>query len=105
MATSNLTEQGRRTVATIRERLDAYSGGLPGLRRLTSEVEGLLGLLSGEADDEWIQELQSQWWNFEFVLSMAEGQSDLTVKQLEQVGDAVAQMKLMLAEYEDPKPD
>ncbi|MGH9209955.1 MAG: hypothetical protein ACRD2C_04665 [Acidimicrobiales bacterium] len=92
-------------MATIRERLDAYSGGLPGLRRLTSEVEGLLGLLSGEADDEWIQELQSQWWNFEFVLSMAEGQSDLTVKQLEQVGDAVAQMKLMLAEYEDPKPD
>lgn len=98
-----ITEQGRRVAVSMRERLEAFSGGISELRRLTAELEGLLGLLSDEADAEWVEELRSQWWHLEYVLSIVVTQSrkDLTVDEIDEVKDAVAQLQQMLTEYVD----
>lgn len=97
MTTSQRIE---RLVALLRQSLAAYVEGAVGLPQLVSDVESLIDGLSEVADDDWVEELRSNWWHLEFAYAMsADEQRPLSDEERAAVDEAVAALEAMLVAY------
>ncbi len=95
-----MSELGERHVARMQERLDEFERGRLTLRQLIADLEALLGLLLGEADPNWIGELETECNRLEFVhVASLNDQRNLTKEENAEVCDTVQQLQLMLTRY------
>jgi hypothetical protein len=85
----------------MREAADDYEAGRLPLDRLVWELKSRISALHGIADQEWVEELRSSWWDLEYVNAfwIESGRSDLTDEERRQVSEALDELRPMLVEY------
>jgi hypothetical protein len=68
---------------------------------LVSRLSGLIDALVGEAQQDWIEELQSAWWPLEYVNAAAldAGRRELSEREIRAISEARDEFLLVLAEY------
>lgn len=98
---SGSLDQVQDLVDGMRAAADRYEeGGLP-LERLVWELKSRIAALEGVADREWVEELRSAWWQLEYVNAfwIESGRPDLTDGERQEVSEAIAELRPMLAAY------
>lgn len=95
------TEQLRALLGGMREAADAYEAGHLSLDRLVWELKSRISALQGVADQEWVEELRSKWWQLEYVnpFWIESGRAELTEDERRQVSEALDELRPMLIEY------
>lgn len=94
------SELGERHIERIKEQLDLFEQGEVSLGQLIAQLESLLGLLLDEADPEWVGDLEAECNRLEFANAAAiNDQRALSDEEVEDVSDAIRQMRLMLTRY------
>jgi hypothetical protein len=95
-----ISELGQRHVERMREGLEEYDRGAITLHQLIALLEALLGLLLEEADPMWVGEMEAECNRLEFAYAAAiDGERCLSRAELDEVGDAIRQLRLMLTRY------
>lgn len=98
MTASN--ERIERLAALLRQSLAAYVDGTVSLPRLVSDVESLISGFSEVADNDWVEELRSNWWHLEFAYAMsADEERPLNDEERTAVDEAVKALDAMLVGY------
>jgi hypothetical protein len=94
------SELGERHIERMKEQLDLFEQGEVSLGQLIAQFEALLGLLLDEADPEWVGDLEAECNRLEFVNAAAiNDQRALSDEEVEDVSNAIRQMRLMLTRY------
>lgn len=95
------TEQVRALVEGMREAAASYRGGGLPLDRLVWELKSRIAALQGVADQEWVEELRSAWWQLESVNAfwIESGRAELTEDERREVDDGLDELLPMLVEY------
>lgn len=99
-----MTEHAARVpllVQGMREAVLSYRDGRLPLDRLVWELKGRISALRDVADQEWVEELRSAWWQLEYVNAfwIESGRVELTDEERQQVSDGLDELLLMLVEY------
>lgn len=95
------TEQLRTLVDGMREAAGAYEAGRLPLDRLVWELKSRISALQGVAEQDWVEELRSRWWQLEYVNAfwIESGRTDLTEDERREVNEALDELRPMLIEY------
>ena len=94
------SELGERNIERIKEQLDLFEQGEVSLGQLIAQIESLLGLLLDEADPEWVGDVEAECNRLEFANAAAiNDQRAFSDEEVEDVDDAIRQMRLMLTRY------
>lgn len=96
-------ESARDLLAHIRDILAQLAATLEVNRfaRLTSELSASIDNLTGDVNDEWLEELRSAWWNIEYInaTALAQQRVELTQSEHQGVEEAVRIFQILLTEY------
>lgn len=95
------TEQVRALVEGMRKAADSYRDGRLALDRLVWELKSRISALQGVADQEWVEELRSAWWQLESVNAfwIESGRPELTEDERREVDEGLDELLPMLVEY------
>jgi hypothetical protein len=94
------SELGERHIERMKEQIDLFEQGEVSLGQLIAQLESLLGLLLDEADPEWVGDLEAECNRLEYANAAAiNDQRALSDDEVEDVSDAIRQMRLMLTRY------
>lgn len=95
------TEHVRLLTEGMREAADAFEEGRLPLDRLVWELKSRISALQGVADDEWVEELRSSWWQLEYVNAfwIESGRSNLTEDERRRITMALEELRPMLIDY------
>lgn len=95
------TEQVRALVEGMREATDSYRAGRLPLDRLVWELKSRIAALQSVADQEWVEELRSAWWQLESVNAfwIESGRAELTEDERREVDEGLDELLPMLVEY------
>lgn len=94
-------EQVRALVDGMREAAASYRNGRLPLDRLVWELKSRIAALQGVADQEWVEELRSAWWQLESVNAfwIESGRAELTEEERREVDEGLDEFLPMLVEY------
>jgi hypothetical protein len=94
-------EQVRALVEGMREAAGSYRAGRLQLDRLVWELKSRIAALQDVADQEWVEELRSAWWQLEAVNAflIESGRVELTEDERREVDEGLDELLLMLVEY------
>ncbi len=95
------TEQLHALLDGMREAAEAYEAGRLPLDRLVWELKSRISALQGVADQEWVEELRSKWWQLESINAfwIESGRAELTEDERREVSEALDELRPMLIEY------
>jgi hypothetical protein len=95
------TEQVRSLVEGMLEAVASYRDGRLSLDRLVWELKSRIAALAGVADQEWVEELRSAWWQLESVNAfwIESGRAELTEDERRDVDEGLDELLPMLVEY------
>jgi hypothetical protein len=95
------TERVRAPVDGMREAASSYRDGRLPLDRLVWELKSRIAALRGVADQEWVEELRSAWWQLESVNAfwIESGRAELTQDERRDVDEGLDELLPMLVEY------
>lgn len=85
----------------MREAVSSYRTGRLSLDRLVWELKSRISALQGFADEEWVDELRSAWWQLESVNAfwIESGRPELSQDERREVDDALDELLPMLVAY------
>jgi len=94
-------EQVSALVEGMREAAASYREDRLPLDRLVWELKSRIAALQGVADQEWVEELRSAWWQLESVNAfwIESGRPELTDDELREVNEGLDVLLPMLVEY------
>lgn len=94
-------DRSRYLVELMRRSLSAYEKGSINLPALVRDLETLVDSLDEFAEEEWVGELRSLWWQLEVVnaVALAEHRHALTEEERLAVRDAIEGLTAMTTHY------
>lgn len=95
------SEQLRALAEGMREAARSYRAGRLPLDRLVWELKSRISALQGVADQEWVEELRSVWWQLETVNAfwIESGRAELSEDERREVDEALDELLPMLVAY------
>lgn len=98
---SEAAEQVRTLVEGMRGAAGSYRDGRLPLDRLVWELKSRISVLQGVADQEWVEELRSAWWQLESVSAfwIESGRAELTEDEQREVDEGLDELLPILVEY------
>ncbi len=98
---TELTEQAGVLVEGMRAAVGSYYAGRLPLDRLVWELKSRISALHAVADQEWVEELRSAWWQLESVNAswIESGRDELTEDERREVEEGLDELLPMLVEY------
>lgn len=94
-------EQVRALVEGMREAASSYRDGRLPLDRLVWELKSRIAALQSVADQQWVEELRSAWWQLEYVNAfwIESGRAELSEDERREVDEGLDELLPMLVEY------
>jgi len=98
-----MDDLARRTISAMRSSLAAYAApvDVASLDLLVGQLSGAIDSLTGQVDDDWLNEIRSAWWPLEYVNAsvLGDDRGQLTASEVEAVSAARDEFLALLAEY------